>query len=152
MHDKEMVNSSLTLVGRPDICSEHVSDILSSENHGKITIKQLHFQQHFELHVGRCGLPRITQQKFYEPIQFCCQEGTYFWNWISTAVVSELYQIASLRPVLVELIQIWFTVWYQTSHQKVSLHPVYRSESARFQLCKILLCRKFLKLQPWWPF
>lgn len=149
MHDKEMVNSELTLVGRPDICSEHVSDILSSENHGNITIKQLHFQQHFELHVGRCGLPRITQRKILwtNTVPLPGRDIFLELNQYSSSV-----RTASLRPVLVELIQIWFTVWYQTSHQKVSLHPVYRSESARFQLCKILLCRKFLKLQPWWPF
>ena len=34
------------------------------------------------------------------------------------SVPSELYQTKSLRSVLVELIQIWFTVWYQIHPQK----------------------------------
>ena len=101
----------------------------------------------------------LHSEKFYEPIQFRSPEGTYFWNWISTTVTSELYQTKSLRSVLVELIQIWFTVWYQTHPPKVSLNYCIQIwnqlNSSSDSLCKILLCRKyrkFRKLQPWRPF
>ena len=149
MQDKEMVNSELTLVGRPDICSEHVSDILSSENHGNTTIKQLHFQQHFELHVGRCGPPRITQWKILwtntvpPPRRDIFLELNQYHSNIRT-VSDQKSEVCSCRTDT-DLVHSLVS----DPTPKVSLNYCIQIrnqlDSSSDSLCKISLCRKYRK-------
>ena len=57
----------------------------------------------------------LHSEKFMNQYSSVAQKGHIFGT---ESVPSELYQTKSLRSVLVELIQIWFTVWYQIHPQK----------------------------------